>query len=777
MRRLCLFLALVSSLSAAASAPVPLKPSRVTTSASASGSVAERIIDGDNRDSSRWISVQTRDPIWIELELPRIETLAGLHVYSGFEGTRALRSFGVQFWRDNAWHPVPSAQVTGNAAPALALKFDDTVVVSTQRLRLWITETPDGTARVAEIVVWPASASGVPPVSPAGAAPAPPPPSLIFLNQSGFNLGQPKRFTAPTVPAGSAFTVEPARGGPAVFTGTLVGQVGDFTAFNPTDDREYVVVAGPHRSVPFRVGRWWLERVTTQNAIHFMVDSRHYVGNERAVCRGSYGWRDDHHFGWELTTLVPQFLSNPSVYAAQPRQVTYEPPTDPKLWGALEPYRADAPDLVKLIHWGADIIVTQKLSHELLKAQLPYFLYAWPWLKAYLPEQNYTVVRDYTFAVWNQPKADRTYPYDESPEHDLLALKTKVGTTKGAYPPGFSIEPNLLLHAVAVRDGRADAEVYFQAAYRQAEWLIAHLDWNDPLTTKGQRMSEFITLTGLAHLLRIYPDRAPAGLAGQDQRLGGRGRAAFGQPVGFPQTGRRCRTRGPRWETSQPCGMSPAMSSACPPPCSPPGPSSRIRPCAPGSTNSSGRTSTPPSAGIPPAVTTPSTPRAKIEGVEAGWYSFHVGGIGRLEKARFVLDGAPKTPTSPIRPELGNIGWTEGWVQFNTPFNLSLAYLAHASTRIEAVRDATGLALTLTAPVNLDPSRVETATVTVTSASGDAETVTVSETSPDRPSLVGRIRFDASAPVRANDGILQAPASSRIEVSYGHGYLARRTAL
>jgi hypothetical protein len=64
------------------------------------------------------------------------------------------------------------------------------------------------------------------------------------------------------VPAGSAFTVEPARGGPAVFTGTLVGQVGDFTAFNPTDDREFVVVAGPHTSVPFRIGQWWLERVT-----------------------------------------------------------------------------------------------------------------------------------------------------------------------------------------------------------------------------------------------------------------------------------------------------------------------------------------------------------------------------------------------------------------------------------------------------------------------------------------------------------------------------------
>jgi hypothetical protein len=40
-----------------------------------------------------------------------------------------------------------------------------------------------------------------------------------------------------------------------------------------------------------------------------------------------------------------------------PRQIKYEKPTNPKLWGALQPYRDDTPDLVKLIHWGADVIV------------------------------------------------------------------------------------------------------------------------------------------------------------------------------------------------------------------------------------------------------------------------------------------------------------------------------------------------------------------------------------------------------------------------------------
>ena len=122
----------------------------------------------------------------------------------------------------------------------------------------------------------------------------------------------------------------------------------------------------------------------------------------------------------------------------------------------------------------------------MLKAQLAYFLYAWPALKPYLPEQNYQVVRDYAFTTWaRSEKATSKYPYDESPDHDLLALKTKVGSTKGCLPPGFSVEPNLLMYEVAKRDKRADAEMYLDAAVKQAEWMVANTRLERPAGHQG----------------------------------------------------------------------------------------------------------------------------------------------------------------------------------------------------------------------------------------------------------------------------------------------------
>ena len=157
--------------------------------------------------------------------------------------------------------------------------------METDRIRLWITGATDNTARVSEIRVWPASVGNVPPLpikldllSPVS----------IYLNQSGFNSGAPKRFTAPHATDGMAFTIRPADGGEPVFKGTIQGNIGDFTAFEPASGLEYVVATADGKtSVPFRIGPWWLERVTTQLAVDFMIDSRHYVGNERRSCGGS----------------------------------------------------------------------------------------------------------------------------------------------------------------------------------------------------------------------------------------------------------------------------------------------------------------------------------------------------------------------------------------------------------------------------------------------------------------------------------------------------------
>jgi hypothetical protein len=514
-----------------------------------------------------------------------------------------------------------------------------------------------------------------------------------------------------------------------------------------------------------------LERVTYQNAIDFMIDSRHHVGNDRSVCRGSFGWRDDHHFGWELHTLVPQYLSNPSAYERMPHQVKYEAPKDKPLWGALQPYQDNAPDIVKLIHWGADVIVTQQLGHELLKSQLAYFLYAWPALKPWLPEQNYQVVRDYAFKTWADPKKDREYPYDESPENNVLALKTKTGTTKGCMPPGFSIEPNLMMYEVAKRENRPDAEIYFDAAHKQAEWMVKNLDWNDPLVTKGQRMSEFITVTGLAHFLREFPDRAPKGLS---PKLNEWAKVLIRRSDNLWDF--RKLDDKDKWT---PMGEKPQMWNEPGNVCGLPAPILATREFI---TEAKGRQRLDELVwshfdnmfGRNPVGRHFSfdAPR-EIEGVEYGWFRFYPGGIGQLANARFVIDGSPKDAHYPYHPEQGDIGWSEGWIQFNTAYDISLAYLAWSESKLDLTRDGDELVIRLQAPLNFDYGKVETGTVTVVSGQGDEERVTVTEDSPSSMTFTGRIKLQPGTAANKGDQALQFQQDTPIKVSHGYGYLGR----
>jgi hypothetical protein len=88
----------------------------------------------------------------------------------------------------------------------------------------------------------------------------------------------------------------------------------------------------------------------------------------------------------------------------------------------------------------------------------------------------------------------------------------KMHPFKGRHAPGHSIVPNLLMHEVALREGRSDADKYLDAAVNQADWIIKNLDWNNPLTTKGHRLSEHRTIPNLVWLLQKYPEQAPEGL-------------------------------------------------------------------------------------------------------------------------------------------------------------------------------------------------------------------------------------------------------------------------
>ncbi len=756
---------------AVAPAPSPLKIATATASSTEDDHTPAKAIDGVITDDSRWVSKLTTDPSWLEIQLDGVQTLGGIHLYSGENGGSALTDFTVQFMKEGKWEDIPSATILNNQAPALSIPFDDGVSVKTDRLRIWITKSPHNISSILDVVVWPTMSGKIPPVPNTMASVIVP---LIYLNQSGFDLGKPKRFTAPTLPDGTPFEVRSSTGDKALFKGVIHGNIGDFSAFEPNEATEFVVTAGGITSVPFRIGPFWLERVTYQNAIDFMIDSRHYVGTARSIRPQSFGWRDDHHFGWELTTLIPQVLSNPSAYERMPHQIVYEAPKNPKLWGKLEPYHADAPDIVKLIHWGADIIVTQGLTHEFFKGQLAYFLYAWPYLRQYLPEQNYQVVHDFAFTHWAESPADHAYAREECDgDNNLLVVKTKLGSTKGGCPPGFSIEPNLLLYEVARREGRPEAEQYFQAAFHQAEWMIANLDWNDPQTTKGQRQSEFITVTGLAHFLREYPDRAPAALQAKID--------AWAEVINRRSNNMwdfRKLDDGDRWvptgdkphmwnEVGNVVGLPAALLAAQP----------YVTDLAIRARfdqliwshfdNAFGRN---------PVGRHFSYRAAKeIEGVETGWFSNFPGGNGQLENVRFVLDGAPKNVHYPYHPEKGDFGWTEGWIEFNTAFNVSLAYLAYSDTKITATCEGTDLVVRLEAPLNFDYTKVESGTVVVTTPSGDEEKVTVTEESANSKTFVGRIPIEAAnAPVKA-DGKVQASPGTEIDAAYGYGYLSRHS--
>lgn len=708
---------------------------KITVSSELKGAVsgAKFLTDGLVNEQSQWATSADK-PAWIVVSFSKKTTLGGIHIYFGNPANMPVEEFNVEFANNGVWQNIPSANVKGNKFGAVALAFDATIDVITDSLKITFTKTKHDQFMVRELSLWSVYRLGIPALGTSVTGyvgEKEPHVPKIYINQSGFNIGKPKRFTAPLVDEGTAFKIVEKGQSEALYTGVIRHKIGDFTAFEPVSNKEYVIVADTFKSFPFRIGHWWIERVTYQDAMDFMIDSRHYVGNYTKKCQGTYSWRDDSHFGWELHTLVPQYLSHPEAYVRMNKQVKYQAPTDTTLWGSLKPYDESAPDIVKLIHWGADVIVSQKLAHEHFKGQLAYFLYAWPYIKQWLPQQNYDRVKAYALSIWQIDKVDRVYAYEESPGHNMLSLKTRIGSTKGALPPGASIIPNLMMCEVAKRDGMNDASIYFDAAYKQVEWMVQKLDWNDPMTTKGQRMSEFITMTSLAYMLKQYPDRAPAGLKAKidawadvvirrsDNMWDFRKLDDKDQwcPTGnLPQ----------HWnEVGNIVGFPAAVLSMINFVDNKPKAERLLQIAFAQLDNSFGRN--------PCGRHCSYDAVAEIEGVDLGWYHQHPGGIGQLENARFVLEGSPKNAHYPYHPERGDIGWTEGWVSFNVAYNLSLAYLAAYDTKFEKQKQKRKTLVRLQVPQNFDYNKVETITVDMTDKKGRVTKLTLVEESTNSP--------------------------------------------
>ncbi len=378
----------------------------------------------------------------------------------------------------------------------------------------------------------------------------------IAVNQVGYVTGKPKRFTAPKAEDGMRFAIRSADGGESLFQGEIRSQIGDFSAFKPTDSKQRFVVdvegKGTPNSTsdPFLIRAGLLQEQYWQAAVDFLIDTRSATGTHASAYGGS-SWRDGTYYDAIVPSLVMFYLSDPKRVEAMPRQIDWAADKkrvsapdfkfidkDPGAKGfmksvlayyALEAPAADAPDVVKLIHWGAGFYLVNPKTKDPSKdpdpmqlhaqsvEQVAYVVWAWPVLKRWLPESFHQKCRDFCFENWKSslgispwwdPKTYLT-PEDLKEGNPMGGL---LHPYKGRHAPGHSIVPNLLMHEIAKREGRKDAAIYLDAAVKQAEWCVKNLDWNDPRTTKGHRMSEHRTIPNLVWLLQKYPHQAPAGL-------------------------------------------------------------------------------------------------------------------------------------------------------------------------------------------------------------------------------------------------------------------------
>lgn len=534
----------------------------------------------------------------------------------------------------------------------------------------------------------------------------------IAVNQVGYEAARSKRFTAPKAADGTRFVVRATTGGPPLFAGDVHGGIGDFTPLTPGDTGGHFQVevddgqGGQARSDAFRIDADLYRRQFWQPAVDFLIDSRSAVGTHPSAF-GGCPWRDGTYYDAVIPALVLVTLADPDGVRAMPRQIDWEADKarvaaaafrfDDRDPGAknflravhayyeLEPPAADAPDVVKLIHWGAGMSLVNpetkdpskdpdpRRIHPQTVEQVAYVAWAWPVLRQWLPESFGRMCTDFCFEHWG-PSLEISRWWDPAtyltPEQlgDGNPMGGVLHPYKGRHAPGHSIVPNLLMHEVARRHGRDDAGTYLEAAVRQAEWCVTTLDWNDPRTTKGHRMSEHRTIPNLVWLLQKYPARAPAGL---ERKIDEWADVAIARSDNLWDYRRY--DLGEHWSIPKLNDVGnllslPAVATAAGWVVDDPGKRRRLEQIATAAIDHVfGRN--------PRLAAAPARPDMGFPEVERGWpVRYKEGVCARLELCRGALSSAPGTEMFPFSPR-GNYRHSEGWVNYGAAWCISLAYL------------------------------------------------------------------------------------------------------
>jgi hypothetical protein len=574
----------------------------------------------------------------------------------------------------------------------------------------------------------------------------------VLVNQSGYDIGRAKRATIVNTPDETPFFIKDALTKETVYSGKVVNNIADFSNLNPDSKSMYYVESGSAISYPFTVANSWIQRVSVPAALAFMNHARNDAWLPGLT---SIAWRDSHQFSFELGSLAMLYMSNPSLYDNMSRTIVH---LDLTMFDSLK--TQNEPDIIWLMKFAVERYYDLKVNHShalhpLIKEQLSYFIYMYPHIKAYVSEEDYVRIRDFTIEEWTSSDQTNTLKWYEiaGEKYNLMEVQTVFGGIKGSFPPAHAIVPNLLMYEVVKRDRLGGEELYFNTAYKNCEYILDHIDIASPNYSKGQRMSEHIVMESLAYFQEMYPQHAPAKLRTEinrwakkmiarsanmwDMRMASS--VSAGDEQDFWTGAAYAKANDPQItatmnEPGSEAGIQAAMFAAARV-IDDPQVARRLKEIGiAGIDHMFGRN--------PYGRMFFYDAKRDIEGAHSGWFSKHeVAGNGRLGDVPGRIDASPKESAYPFNPK-ADPGYVEGWVAFNSAWNYSIAYSAGDDIEISLSKDRARVGeliqIRLRAPINMDSEKVETATIQVTdSISGKSECLSLREESQDSMYFTG----------------------------------------
>lgn len=582
---------------------------------------------------------------------------------------------------------------------------------------------------------------------------------IVAVNQSGYNLHLPKRFTAPGL-NNAPYSITRHNDSKTLYKGTVQKGIGDFSDFRPEGSSEeyqiHVVTPGHGtlHSDPFGIASFWLEKAFLRPALEFMIDNRSVTGTHPSAYGGS-PWRDGTYYAFEVPSLVMQWMALAPLYRQLPPTISYTAdqqrilnpgfkyiaaPGDRDALRSTRKYFTEldgpvgqtVPDIIQLIHWGIGYYLVNPATadpsgdplgyriHPQTIEQLAFFLYAYPSMKEFLTPAFYEKVHATAFEQWEKT--------------GLFEPFRVVGTLKGRECPGHSILPNLLMYEVARRENRPDADRFMKAAYAQTKWVLDSVDFNNPRTTKGQRMSEHKLMTGLVYFYQQYPQKAPKMLKNKINQWVDVVLSRSDNMWDFrryddslwtiPRHGDGLATTHAGWNEPGNLAGFPACALAAASVVTDVRKRKRLEELAwAAQDNLFGRN--------PLNVSSPAHPNLGFTGLERGWPKHFKDDVcARLELVRGGLSSSVPTEMYPYQPS-EDFRHPEGWTAFNASWNVGLAYMSAYQTRLEWRSDNT---LELTAPLGVYDDQI-TVPVEITRPNGSRETITLRTTAKDKSVL------------------------------------------